>query len=399
MEKKPFLKISWNPFVGEAAFWFLFILNFLSFSSHAALNTLPVYFSSLGISHAFVGFFMNIHGAVVVFFVMFFLGFTEGMGKKRMMFLSYGIQLVSYVLMFLFAWNIPLLVILRIFSSFSYAVGFTVNAAFAFDTLPVEKRVGGIALFGISGILSHPFAAFVGKHILEVSPKGIFLFGAALVVLALGILFFVEEKPWKKEEFHAQDVGDVLQKRNLWLYLLLAGVLGGAFGTLSTFVPQQTLQRLGTSFLATYFTSYAVVAILIRVLFSSFLDRVEKNWLLLGGFFLAAMAMIEMAMVRNKWEVFFVGFLYGIAHTILYPVLSAQVVKESAEEEKFVTNSVLIGSYTLGGFVISSVLGMFGDRLRTSAIFWGMGMLCFLSAMVILLSTVVWRWNVRGKEA
>ncbi len=75
-----------NTFSRWWAFSLLFVLNFLSFASHAAFNTLPVYFSRLGMSHTFVGFFMNIHVAGLVFFVMFLLPFTERMGKKRMMF-------------------------------------------------------------------------------------------------------------------------------------------------------------------------------------------------------------------------------------------------------------------------------------------------------------------------
>ncbi|QJR21877.1 hypothetical protein BREVNS_1127 [Brevinematales bacterium NS] len=361
-------KIFWE----NKAFWLLFLLNFLSFSSHAALNTLPVYLAKKGFSRSFTGLFMNIHVFGLVLFVVFLLPLVERVGKKRMMVFSYGLELFAYFGMFVGAWDMRLLVGFRVLSALSYAVGFTVNAALAFDVLPPEKRTGGIALFGISGILSNPFCAWMGQFFVTGFPRGLFLLGALLTLFALSLVFFVEEKSHTKDEYQAKHLFDVLKRKDLWEEFLLAMVLGGAFGTLATFVPLQTMERLGASFLTVYFVAYSLTAIGCRFFFSPEMDRFSSEKLLLMGFALVFFAMGNMAILLTKIQVVFTGILYGVGHTILYPVLSALVVKQSQEGEKYITNSVFIGFYTLGGFVFPSGLGVVGDWLSTKSIFWGM---------------------------
>lgn len=356
-------------------FWILFVENFFFFSSHAALNSLPVYFSQLGLSHAFTGFFMNIHVFGLVVFVVFFSQFTERIGKKRMILFSYTLAFFAFVFMFFFSTDLVGLVVFRLVSSLSYAVGFTVNAALAFDILPPEKRSGGIALFGVSGILSNPFCSFLGGYVFHFSPAFLFLLAALFTLLAIGVSFFLPEKTYLFQDTRVKHFFHVLKRRHLWLYFFLAVVLGGAFSSLATFIPQQTLERFGVSLLTEYFGAYSFMAIVCRFLFAPWLDRISGEKLLFAGFFLAGLAMLNTAFVYLPWQVLVTGMLYGLAHTILYPVLSAFVVKKSQEVEKYTTNSAFIGFYTLGGLVISSVLGVIGDIFRTRDIFLGMGFL------------------------
>ncbi|MCX7882436.1 MAG: MFS transporter [Brevinematales bacterium] len=357
-------------------FWVLFVLNFFSFASHAALNNLPEYFFYRGMSRSFTGFFMNIHVFGLVIFVIFLLPVVEKVGKKNMMIFSYGLACIGYVGMFFSGWDVSLLILWRIMTSLSYAVGFTANAALAFDVLPQEKRTGGIALFGISGILSNPFCAWLGSHVMKAAPQGLFLLGAGFTLLALLLVGMIKEKPWKKESHHAHHLGDVLRRRQVISELIMGMVLGGAFATLGTFIPQQTLERFGSSSLTMYFTVYSIVAIGCRFLFASWLDGISSFWLLLGGFAVASLSLWNMALVFWPLQVALTGMMYGVAHTVLYPTLSALVVKKGREEEKYITNSVFIGFYTLGGLFFSTALGFLGDSVSTASIFVGMGALC-----------------------
>jgi hypothetical protein len=93
---------------------------------------------------------------------------------------------MGYVGMFFFARHVGMLVVFRLVNSLSFAVGFTVNAALAFEFLPREKHTSGIALFGISGILSNPIAVFVADRVVALaSERMVFVVAALFALMAL----------------------------------------------------------------------------------------------------------------------------------------------------------------------------------------------------------------------
>ncbi|MFN4215959.1 MAG: MFS transporter [Brevinematales bacterium] len=94
----------------------------------------------------------------------------------------------------------------------------------------------------------------------------------------------VKENSLQKENHEVRHLLDVLKRKNLWKEFFLAMVLGGAFGTLATFIPLQTMECLGTSFLPVYFGVYSFVAIVFRFFFSFAIDRYSPEKFLLFGF-------------------------------------------------------------------------------------------------------------------
>ncbi len=76
------------------------------------------------------------------------------------------------------------------------------------------------------------------------------------------------------------------------------------------------------------------------------------------------------------------GFLYGLGHAILYPVLNTIFVNSGRENEKYTLNSIFISFYTMGNFLISGALGYVGDLFGVNSIYISMAFLSLTGVLI-----------------
>lgn len=369
-----------------SSFIILFIQNFLFFSSHGSLKNLSPYLLQLGLTKSFIGFFMNLNAIGLILFVLFLGHYVEYFKKKNIILITYILQLISYIIMFFNSTNVPLLIFLRIIGSFSFAAGFTINASIAFNFIPVEKRTGGIALFGISGIISNPISAYLGeKVILTFSYKHLFLLGSIFSFLAIIFTLLLNEDTKEKNDSNINFL-KVLKRKELSRYFIYGFILGGAFSCFDTFIPPLTYEKFQITKLSLYFVPYAIITIFLRIITSKEIDRVNHNILLLISFLSLIFASINMGFLVNTYQIILSGFLYGITHTILYPLLSSTVVKLSLEKDKYLVNSSFISCYIIGSILISTILGKIADIFnKTEAVFFTMSIIGLISLLSIFI--------------
>jgi len=378
----------------RASFWMLFVSNFFIFASHNILGNLPVYLQRLGMNHTFIGFFMNMNALGLILFVVVFGHKAERWGKKTLLLFAYMLEIMGYVGMFFFARHVGMLVVFRLVNSLSFAVGFTVNAALAFEFLPREKHTSGIALFGISGILSNPIAVFVADRVVALASERMVFVVAALFAL-MALVTMIPMREGRQEIREDGHFFAVLFRRELVPFFLLGMMLGGAFSVFVTFLPTATERIFGVSRLSLYLTAYAVTAILFRIFVSERIAKVNGKRLLAVGFALIGLAMVNACFLRVLPQVAMVGVLYGVAHSIVYPLLSSTVVRKSLPRDTYLVNSVYIVSYIFGSIVISTIVGRIGDIWGEGWIFFWMAVVVFCCAGVIEAALVRERWWLR----
>ncbi len=358
----------------QPAFLIIFLLNFLFFTSHASLNLLPPYLSDLGASKGFIGFFMNVNSLTLVLFVIFFSSKIGRINIKHILLSGFILQLISLIAMYFFPGDLLMLLFFRSMASFSYAFGFTLNSLLAFEILPKGSRVSGIAFYGISGVIANPAGSYLGELALKFHhPRYLFLLGALFCIASIIIVPFIHEQ--KRSEGHNRTFFSVLRQKELIILMAASIILGGAWSTLSTFIPNLSKERLGIANISSYFISLSVIAILSRFFFSGFIDRLSKKILIIFSLSLMAVAMAFTASLFSFWQLYITGIIYGIAHSILYPVLNTAYVESGGENDKLIMNNSFLAFYTFGNVGISSLLGIIGDYFGTMAIFIGMAIL------------------------
>jgi len=325
---------------------------------------------------------MNLHSFLLIFFVIFFSHHVERIGKRKVLYTLYFIQFFSLVLMAIFIKNIYILFVLKIFGSLSYAAGFTIHSSVVFEILPKNKRVSGIALFGISGIISNPVGGFLSELVYKNLPPAYIFVLASIFCLGALIMAIVIPFPEKKEKDSHIPFWKIFSRRSLLPLLVMAIYLGGAWSVNATFIPAFTGERFNEANISFYALAFAVVAISFRFFFSSIMDNLSKRLLVVVAFCLILSGEIFILFTSAVWQMVGVGFLYGLGHAILYPVLNTIFVNSGRENEKYTLNSIFISFYTMGNFLISGALGYAGDLFGIAFIYIFMAILASTGILI-----------------
>lgn len=372
-------------------FVMLFIQNFLFFTSLNSLNILPAYLSTQGASKVYTGLYMNISTLALVLFIFLFTKIVERLGKKRFLLIGFSFAIFANLMQFFFAHNLLLLLIFRIIGSFSYAAGFTINSAQIFEIIPKEKRTGGFALYGISGILSNPVGSLIGEYFLHHSRAEYLFLVSACFVLVAALFAFMTHYPEHHERMPSKTMKHILQYKGIIILISLAFIFGGAWSILATFLPQITAERIQQANLSAYFIAFSIITILSRIFFSGFIDKLSKKALIIFAFSVITFGLSLVPGLHKYWQLFLIGGFYGLGHSILYPVLSTLFVNTGRESEKYMLNNTYTAFNTLGTLFFSTLLGLLGDLKGTPIIFISMSIIS-LGALCITI------FKLPGKE-
>ena len=162
----------------------------------------------------------------------------------------------------------------------------------------------------------------------------------------------------------------VLKRKELWIFFIYGFILGGAFSIFETFIPPLSFEKFNFSKLSLYFIAYAITTISFRIIFSKKFDVIDPIILLFTAFSSLIIGAINTGFLVNKFQLMLSGFLYGITHAILYPLLSSGVVKLSLEKDKYLVNSTFIACYISGCITISTLSGRLADLTKkTESVF------------------------------
>lgn len=370
-----------KDFLFTRPFVVLFLQNFLFFCSLNILNILSGYLEQAGASKTYIGLFMNLNSLALVFFVLFLTHWTQKTGRKKVLMAGYLVSWLGYPLMFLFYDQLGWLLAFRLLGTLSFCASFTILAVEAFALIPKEKRMAGIAIFGIGGLLSNPVSAWAGENAARLwGPRWVFVAALGFALLA-GILALFHK--YQKDEAAENPVGllKVVQRPELRALVLLTLVFGGAFAVFSTFLSNLTLARFGQAIITPYFTAFSMTAIAGRFVFSQHLDRVPRQVLVAGALALIALAFGQALLLQSPWMLLTMGMAYGLGHSLLFPVLSTLYVNSGPEGDRFILNNTFSAVNTLGNVLLATALGALGDWLGLTGIFGVMGGLVAVGAV------------------
>ncbi len=364
-----------EPYV-TAAFVSLFIQNFLAFSGFNAYSVVPDYLAGLGASKTYIGLFVNLPALALVVLVVPLSRYADAIGRKRLILAGYAAVLATSAASFFFAPDLVALLLLRAFGTLFFCAVFTIQTTEAFGLIPRARRVSGMAIYGISGLLSNPVAAFLSERLLA-GPGGRWIFLAAFGFHAAGValaLAYRFHEPGKAAE-SVRMLG-LMGRRSLAPLFVLTFLLGGAWAVLSTFLANLSRERLGEVNISLCFVSFSAVAVLIRATLGSAMERRSARSLVAGSYALIAAAFLLSFGLRSSALLVPIGVLYGTGHSVLFPLLSTLFVNAGHDGERLSLNNLFSAANTLGGIVTAVVMGAAADLFGIGAIFLAMVFLC-----------------------
>lgn len=364
-------------------FLLLFVENFLFWVGYNSTSLLPAYLTSLGAGQTFVGFY-NILGILLTVVIVVFFG-KPLVRLPRVLALrwGFGLMVAASLLSWVFASSLGLLVLFRLVAAVSQVFVSTLMLSVLLDLTPPDGRAGGIAVYSVAGMITNPISALAGEAVFRwAGGPGLFLLAGGLGLLALGWSFLIREpqRPLPTEE--PLSFRKVVARPELRTLLVLSFLFGIFYSALVTFLPDHTRRTLGEANLSAFLIPFSAVSIAIRLVFGKRLDEHPPRRFLWFSFTAVGLAQLFLLLPASWAWIALAGLLYGVGHSVLYPLLNALVVEMGGEDQKAVYSNVFLVANLLGAVLMTPVLGVVGDLAGFSAV---IGLLALAAVVSILL--------------
>ncbi|HSK07312.1 MAG TPA: MFS transporter [Acidimicrobiia bacterium] len=320
----------------------------------------PGYLEGLGITESLIG-VLYASAAVVA------LGFRPALGRildlthRRTVLLVTGLINASVVLALAatVAWG-PLLWGLFLVQRVMQIALFTTMLTYGADSLPIEHRTQGLALFGLSGLFPIALGGVAGDLVIESFGFGaLFVLASAasvsawLLVWRLPLLPILGRQP--RRGFWA-----ALAQRNLlplwWITLFFSIGLETLFTFTRTYVADRGVGSTGL-----FFGVYGLAAAAMRILGGRYYDRIPQRPLVVGALVAYGLGLALLAVAGSVPVLVGAAVAGGAAHGVVFPILASQVVNRARIAERGSAMSIFTSIFDIALLMAAPVVGVLID--------------------------------------
>ena len=372
----------------------LFAAALLQEMSFFLLVNFPGYLETLGITESLIG-ILYAAGAVVALVFRPALGRILDLTHRRTVLLVTGLlnAVVVLALAFTTVWG-PLLWGLFLVQRVAQIVLFTTMLTYGADSMPVEHRTQGLALFGLSGLFPIALGGIAGDLVIDAfGYSALFVLASAasltswLLVWRLPLLPILGHRP--RRGFWA-----ALAQRNLlplwWVTLTFAIGMETIFTFTRTFVADRGVGSTGL-----FFGVYGLTAAATRIFGGRHYDRIPQRPLIVGGVLAYGAGLALLAVAGNVATVVVAGISAGLAHGAVFPILTSQVVHRARTAERGSAMSIFTSIFDIALLVSAPAVGAVIDGFDYRIAFSSVAVVLGIGAIVY----AVWDRRLVASEA
>jgi MFS family permease len=372
-------------------FWTACSMHFTGAMALSLYILFPLFIRSLGGSEFTIGLYAGLTGASAVAARLPVGRLLDTQGRSRVL-TAAGMLHVAAWCGFLTIGSLGirsamLVVVYGLASGSLFASYFT----YASDIVPITRRAEGIAMFGIWGMLPNGLGPFLGEFLIaHGSFHMFFLVGAGFALTSLCLTQLLPETTGVAHRVAsrtARPVDGVLSRE---LVRLLGATLlfGAAINSLFTFLAPYAASR-GRGSVGSFFLSYALAAVAVRVFTSRLPDRLGLRRVLIPSLLLYAVGVSLVTHVDTLPALILVGMLCGAGHGYAFPILNVLAVELVPTAYRGRAVSWLTAMFDLGNTIGNPVFGAVAE--------WaGYGMMFGLAAFGMLTGAVIMLRSPRG---
>jgi MFS family permease len=264
----------------------------------------------------------------------------------------------------------PWIYALRVLDGLGATLLYAALFTYAADIVPAERRTQGLALFGVAGLLPLGICGPVGDLLIATGGYRL-LYGTAFVCLlgGVGVAFTLADMR-SPLEAHTAPVslrataaqGDLLP---IWVaafpfFLAMSGVL--------TFMKTFVLST-GAASVGPFFTTYACMALLMRLPLGTLPDRVGPRRMVLPALSAYAAGALSLAHVQGPAGLLLAGVLCGAGHGYGFPVLLSLTVSRARPEARGSATALFTTIDWAGHVVAPPLVGLVIERIGYATAF------------------------------
>lgn len=373
-----------EPRLLTRAFVLVSMAHFLHAMSIDLYLHLPGYLASLGASEVSIGlvFGAGFASAIAARPIM---GRIMDRRGRRPVVIGGGLLTVLASALYPLVHDVGLsMVAVRLLHGIGMAMLFAALFAIAADIVPASRRIQGIALFGISGMLPMGLSGLLGDRILQLGTYAqLFLVATGFAAGGLVLSLWLTEPPKDPSAEPPRGIWAAAREPALlpvWLGgLAFATSLAAQFTFMKTFVLERGVGSVGL-----FFASYSIAAVLLRLTLGGLPDRVGAKRVLIPSMLCLAVGLGLVARASTGFEIGVAGVFAGLGHGFVFPILVGLVVVRSRSSERGAALALFTALFDAGMMVGGPVFGAVAHAAGYGAMFGSAAALVVLGAAVFL---------------
>lgn len=287
----------------------------------------------------------------------------------------------------------PRVYAVRVLDGVAAAMWYTALFTYAADLVPVQRRTEGLAIFGVSGLVSIALSAQFGDVILAYATyRELFLGALGLAVLGLTFCLPLRDvRPVPSDRVPPRSVVATAVQPNLRPIWLAAFAFFVAVAALFTFM-KTFVTTTGTGSVGGFFSAYAAMAVTLRIFLGWLPDRLGARPTLGVAMSCYALGCVGLSLARTPGHVLAAGLLCGAGHGYSFPVLLSLVVARARPQERGVATAFFTTLDWVGLLIAGPVVGYAIEREGYDTAFMGL-------ALLLAIGIVVFYGLDRGKPS
>ena len=340
----------------------LFAAALLQQLSFALLIHFPGYLSDLDATEGVIGVLYSASAIVSLLFRPW-LGRILDLTHRRTVLLTTGMLNIVVILALITTSSFgPYLWILFLAQRTFQVALFTTMLTYGADSVPVNRRTQGLAIYGLSGLIPIAFAGYLGDVVIEASGFGrLFLVASVssivswLIVWTLPVLPVRGRQP-RRGFWHA------LVQRNLmplWFasFLFFLGI-ESLFTFMRTYVDDRHVGSVGL-----FFAVYGASAAVTRIVGGSRYDALPHRTMLVTSVAVFGSGLVLLAVAQSASMMMLAAFVSGTAHGTAFPLMSSEIVNRARISERGSAMSIFTSIFDIAllfgaplvGFMITGI--------------------------------------------
>jgi MFS family permease len=332
------------------AFVLAWIANFLHSTGFHAYLHLPGWLDERGAGEILIGVLIATMSVAAISARPLVGRMMDTRGRKLVMIVG-GVLHVLAPLLYLLVDRLPpdawlAVAGVRLVHGLAQAAMFSVLFTVAADLVPASRRAEGIALFGISGMIPMAVGGLLGDLlIVDGDYRGLFWVtsGCALLGLLSSLALPETRRGGPSRSFFAAALATEL--RPLWF---VGAVFAMGLAAYFVFLKTYLLERPELGTMSLFFGTYALAAVLLRVLFSWVPERYGLFRVLIPSLLLGGAGLGLLAIASGPAYLIAAAIACGIGHGFAFPIVSALVVTRAQPDERGSAIALFTALFDLG---------------------------------------------------
>jgi MFS family permease len=335
----------WSP-----AFLIAWIANFLHSTGFHAFLHWPGWLEQRGETEVVIGLLVAVM-SIAAITTRPIVGRIMDTRGRRVVIIAGGL---IHVLATLLYWVLDLfphpsalaIVGVRIVHGVAQAAMFSVLFTYAADIVPAKRRAEGIALYGISGMIPMAVGVLIGDVVIVDGDYGrVFQVACACAVVGLLASTLLPETHRGSPGRSFLAAARAPELRPLWFVgTAFAMGLAAYFVFLKTYLLEAP--HLGSMTL--FFTTYAIAAVLLRLLFGWVPERFGLGRVLIPSLLFGGVGLGIIAMATSPVHMVIAAIICGVGHGFAFPIISALIVLRAQPNERGSAIALFTALFDLG---------------------------------------------------